>query len=129
MANLAQHIWAWEHGQDRPEIDLRPADWDSVLTMLARAVAVRPAVVILDELPYLIESDSAFVSYLQAAWDHQFKNSNVKLLLSGSHMGMMTRLLEYHAPLYGRFQHNYRFNPWLLRILNTFSQTMMFRNV
>jgi AAA+ ATPase superfamily predicted ATPase len=40
---------------------------------------------------------------LQAAWDHQFKQTNAKILVSGSHIGMMTRLLEYQAPLYGRF--------------------------
>ncbi len=103
MSNLAQHVWAWEHGQDRADVDLRPADWDVALTILAKAVGSRKCIVILDELPYLLESDPSFASYLQAAWDHQFKQTKAKLFLSGSHVGMMTRLLEYQAPLYGRF--------------------------
>lgn len=103
MANLAQHIWAWEHGLDRADVELRPADWEATLSMLARVAGERRCVVILDELPYLLESDPGFASYLQAAWDHHFKTSQIRLLVSGSHVGMMTRLLEYQAPLYGRF--------------------------
>ncbi len=103
MANLAQHIWAWQHGQSQPEIEMRPHDWDAVFRLLAQAIGDRRCIVILDELPYVLESDPSFASYLQAAWDHQFKQTQVKLLVSGSHMGMMTRLLDYQAPLYGRF--------------------------
>lgn len=103
MANLAQHIWAWEHGLDRTNIAIQPPDWEAALTMLARAIGSRRCIVILDELPYLLEADPAFASYLQAAWDHQFKSSQVKLFVSGSHLGMMTRLLDHQAPLYGRF--------------------------
>lgn len=103
MANLAQHIWAWEHGVDRAEVELRPADWEATLTMLAKAISSRKCIVILDELPYVLESDTAFASYLQAAWDHHFQKTAVKFFVSGSHLGMMTRLLDYEAPLYGRF--------------------------
>ncbi|MCE7986178.1 MAG: ATP-binding protein [Caldilinea sp. CFX5] len=103
MANLAQHIWDWQHGQSQPEIALRPTDWDAVFRLLAQAIGARRCIVILDELPYLLEADPSFASYLQAAWDHQFKQTQVKLLVSGSHVGMMTRLLDYQAPLYGRF--------------------------
>ena len=103
LSNFAQHLWAWEHGQDQPDIDLRPADWDAALRMLATTIGTRKCVVILDELPYLLESDSSFASYLQAAWDHLLKKTKIKLFVSGSHVGMMTRLLEYQAPLYGRF--------------------------
>ena len=103
MANLAQHIWAWEHGQDQPTIEMRPTDWDAVFRLLVNAIGGRKCLVILDELPYLLEADSAFASYLQAAWDHHFQQSETKFFVSGSHLGMMTRLLEYQAPLYGRF--------------------------
>jgi AAA+ ATPase superfamily predicted ATPase len=103
LANFAQHVWAWEHQQDQPEVDLRPADWDAALTMLAKAIGNRNCIVIIDELPYLLESDPAFASYLQAAWDRRFQNTKSKIFVSGSHVGMMTRLLEYQAPLYGRF--------------------------
>lgn len=111
MANLAQHIWAWEHGQDQPIVEIRPSDWDVTLRLLAKAIGQRKCIVILDELPYILESDSAFASYLQAAWDHHFKQSEVKFFVSGSHMGMMTSLLEYQAPLYGRFTAQFPVQP------------------
>lgn len=103
MANLAQHIYAWEHQQDQADVEIRPADWDAALGMLAKAIGSHKAIVILDELPYVLEEDPGFASYLQAAWDHQFKQTQVRLFLSGSHIGMMTRLVEYQAALYGRF--------------------------
>jgi len=103
MANLAQHIYAWEHQRDQPDVEIRPADWDAALGMLAKAIGAQKAIVILDELPYVLEQDPGFASYLQAAWDHQFKQTQVRLFVSGSHIGMMTRLVEYQAALYGRF--------------------------
>jgi uncharacterized protein len=102
MTNLAQSIYAWEHGLDYTDVALRPRDWEEVLRMLARAVGERQAIVILDEVPYILEQDAGFGSHLQAAWDHLFKDSNVLLFLSGSHIGMLTQLTEYQAPLYGR---------------------------
>ena len=118
MRNLAQHIVAWEHDQDQPTMTIQPLDWEATLDLLAKTVqnkavqnkAVQnktpsdssPCIVILDELPYILEADKAFASYLQAAWDHRFQQSNIKLFISGSHMGMMADLLKYQAPLYGR---------------------------
>lgn len=110
MRNLAQQIVAWEHDQDQPTIAVQPADWEATLDLLAKAIETKTAqnarqaaaIVILDELSYILEADKAFASYLQAAWDHRFQQSNVKLFISGSHMGMMTELLKYQAPLYGR---------------------------
>lgn len=103
MANLAQHIYAWEHQTDQPDVEIRPNDWDAALGMLLQAMGKNKSIVILDELPYVLESDPGFTSYLQAAWDHQFKHTKISFFVSGSHMGMMTRLVEYQAPLYGRF--------------------------
>ncbi len=103
MSNLANHIYGWEHQSDAGDVEIRPADWDTALRMLAKAIGSRKTVVILDELPYLLEEDPGFASYLQAAWDHHFKQTQVRLFVSGSHIGMMTRLVQYQAPLYGRF--------------------------
>ncbi len=59
-------------------------------------------VVVIDELPYIVESNPAFPSLLQKAWDLHLQNSKVKLILVGSSIGMMERLLGYRSPLYGR---------------------------
>lgn len=103
MTNLVEQLITWERGGTRSSIQLKPQDWDAVLGEVARVVGKRRCIVILDELPYLIESDPSFLTYLQAAWDHLFKQTEMRLLVSGSHIGMMTELLSHNAPLYGRF--------------------------
>jgi AAA+ ATPase superfamily predicted ATPase len=70
---------------------------------MARIIGQRPVIVILDEFPYAVEADPALPSELQNAWDQWFQNSNLFLVVAGSHVGMMDRLRQYQAPLYGRF--------------------------
>ncbi len=102
MANLAQTIYAWERGLDQADVEIRPADWEAVFRMLARAAGPQRAIVILDELPYALQQDDGLGSHIQAAWDHLFKESQVLIFLAGSHPGIMTDLMSYQAPLYGR---------------------------
>ena len=59
-------------------------------------------VVVIDELPYLVEGNPAFPSLLQKAWDLSLQYSRIKLVLVGSSIGMMERLLGHKSPLYGR---------------------------
>lgn len=102
MANLAQTVYAWERSLDYAGVDIRPQSWETVLRMIAQAVGSQRAIVILDELPYALQRDPGLGSHIQAAWDHLFKDSQVLLFLSGSHIGIMTDLMTYQAPLYGR---------------------------
>lgn len=101
IANLAQTIYTWQHGANA-ELQIFSRDWEAIFRMLAQAIGDRRAIVILDELPYVLQQDAGFASHLQAAWDHLFKDSQVLLFLSGSHIGMLTELTKYRAPLYGR---------------------------
>ena len=58
---------------------------------------------IVDEFPYLVESDSAIPALFQKGWDEYLKDSQVFLILAGSSIGMMeTEVLGYRSPLYGR---------------------------
>jgi AAA+ ATPase superfamily predicted ATPase len=58
---------------------------------------------IIDEFPYLVESDPAIPSLFQKGWDEYLKESKVFLILLGSSIGMMeTEVLGYRSPLYGR---------------------------
>ena len=66
---------------------------------------------ILDEFTYLMALEQGIAGVLQNAWDHHLKNSNIFLIISGSHLGMMERgILAYQAPLYGRAPQNYYCN-------------------
>jgi uncharacterized protein len=101
LGNLARAIYGWQHG-GVADLAIQPRDWEQAFKMLAEAVGGRRAIVILDELPYALQQDSGLGSHLQAAWDHLFKESQTILILSGSQIGMLTDLIQYQAPLYGR---------------------------
>jgi AAA+ ATPase superfamily predicted ATPase len=60
-------------------------------------------VIIIDEVPYLIEGSNAVMSSFQAAWDLHLKDANVMVILPGSGIGMMENEVPgYRSPLYGR---------------------------
>lgn len=119
MANLASRIYGWQHGTDN-RIPVQPQDWEQVFQMLADAIGDQRVVVILDELPYALQQDRGLGSHLQAAWDHLFKDSNALLLLSGSHIGMLTDLIRYQAPLYGRLTAQFPLYPFHFDEVKTF---------
>ena len=54
------------------------------------------------KFPYLIKDDKALPSILQDYWDNKLKDTNIFLILSGSSIAMMEKLMSYRAPLYGR---------------------------
>ncbi len=60
-------------------------------------------VFIIDEYPYLAESDQSVSSRLQSYIDEYFQNSSMYLILCGSSMSFMEQqVLGYQSPLYGR---------------------------
>lgn len=59
-------------------------------------------ILILDELPYLIQQDRGIVSQFQKIYDEYLKPKNVKLILCGSSISVMGDLMSYQSPLYGR---------------------------
>lgn len=60
-------------------------------------------ILIIDEFPYLIESNKEIPSLFQLFWDEYLKDKNVFLVLLGSSIGMMeTEVLGKKSPLYGR---------------------------
>ena len=77
--------------------------WDAALTLISStADRSSPAVVVLDEFPYLVEEDPAIEGTLQKVWDRQLSRVPVLLIVVGSDVSMMQALTEYGRPLYGR---------------------------
>ncbi|MFH1176916.1 MAG: ATP-binding protein [Acidobacteriota bacterium] len=71
-----------------------------------------PAVLVLDELPYLLESEPALPGMLQAAWDQALSRSQLKLVLCGSSVGMMENaFFSPGSPLFGRRTGQLRLGP------------------
>ncbi|MFD1597528.1 ATP-binding protein [Halobellus rarus] len=74
-------------------------DWEALLRALSR----EDAVVILDEFPYLIESNEALPSKIQRVWDLHLQESEITLVLVGSSISIMEdKVLGGGSPLYGR---------------------------
>jgi hypothetical protein len=76
--------------------------WPDAFRVLASALPGRPAIVVLDELPWLAEQDELFDGALQTAWDRLLRGRPVLLLLLGSDLHMMERLTAYDQPFFGR---------------------------
>ncbi|MFI9455726.1 ATP-binding protein [Amycolatopsis sp. NPDC052450] len=78
-------------------------DWNQALRGLAIAVPEHePSIVVLDEVPWLVEQDSEFEGALQTVWDRYLSAKPVLLLLVGSDLSMMESLQEYGRPFHGR---------------------------
>lgn len=80
-----------------------PQDWDAAFRVLAAALPDdAPSVVIIDEVPYLMDDDHAFEGVLQRAWDRQLSRLPVLLILIGSDLAMMEALNDYRRPFHQR---------------------------
>ena len=77
-------------------------DWDAVLGYVVERAAGEPFVLVLDEFPYLADAAPSLPSVLQRWWDHELTDTRVTVVLSGSHVSAMKRLVEADQPLYGR---------------------------
>ncbi|GAA3866357.1 ATP-binding protein [Streptomyces lacrimifluminis] len=80
-----------------------PAQWNAAFRLLAEVLPDdRPSVVVIDEVPYLMDRIDAFEGMLQRAWDRLFSRKPVLLLLVGSDLSMMEALNSYDRPFHQR---------------------------
>ena len=88
-----------------PVAPFTPNDWPTVIDALLRLGRDRPLPVVIDEFPYLVRASPALPSMIQAAYAprrSERSKSRTRLLLCGSAMSFMGRLLSGSAPLRGR---------------------------
>jgi AAA+ ATPase superfamily predicted ATPase len=77
--------------------------WSAFFRQLAAALpADRPSIVVIDELPWLLDSDPALEGELQTAWDRSLSRKPALLILIGSDLAMMERLDDYKRPFHQR---------------------------
>ena len=85
--------------------------WDTALGYLIARSSDDPLLLVLDEFPYLCEADPSLPSTLQARWDHRGE-SQLSIILAGSHVGLMEELVSTDAPLFGRPDMHLRLGPF-----------------
>jgi len=79
------------------------SDWNQALRMLALALpSDAPSIVVLDEVPWLMEQDPEFEGALQTTWDRNLSALPVLLLLVGSDASVMEALQRHDRAFYGR---------------------------
>ncbi|MDQ3403714.1 MAG: AAA family ATPase [Actinomycetota bacterium] len=87
---------------DRELVSGGASGWPDAFRVLASVLPASPAILVIDEVPWLAEQDDLFDGALQTAWDRLLATRPVLLLLLGSDIHMMERLTAYDRPFFGR---------------------------
>lgn len=120
LRSFSQTVFRFE-SDSQPPVDMSYGDWRTAFEALARLAEKERLAVVIDEFTYLLEAEPAVSAYLQHAWDHTLSQSNLFLIISGSHLGMMHRqVLSYQAPLYGRSTANLLLQPLPFGVTQSF---------
>ncbi|MFC5826626.1 ATP-binding protein [Nonomuraea insulae] len=106
-ADQLKHFIASAAASDLPDASLfdraTPTSWDNVLQILAQAVPQdSPSIVVLDELPYMIQKDPYLEGVLQWLFDRHFSRRPMLLILIGSDLSVMEAINQYDRPFYMR---------------------------
>ena len=79
------------------------ANFEECFKEITRLAQKQRVILVIDEFPYLAKAYPTISSMLQSYIDHEFKETNLFLILCGSSMSFMERqVLGYRSPLYGR---------------------------
>lgn len=109
---------------------LKPfSEWQEVFVYLREKRSQRFALII-DEFPYLINTDPAIPSILQKGWDeYLIHNNEIILILNGSSISMMeNEVLGASSPLYGRRTGQWKLEPFnLIDIAGFFPRAKLIR--
>ena len=79
-----------------------PTTLTAALRLIAAALPDSPAIVVIDEAPWLLEGIKGGAGELQRVWDKDLSQKPVLLLLLGSDLEMMQELNNPDQPFYGR---------------------------
>ncbi len=103
LRSFSQAIYNFANPTTPAPSDFTYTTWAQVWQQVANLTQEERLVLIIDEFTYLLDNEPGLAGVMQNAWDQQLGQSNLFLIISGSHLGMMQRqVLSYQAPLYGR---------------------------
>ena len=97
---LATFASVLERDGERPDLP----DIETFFRLLYRRAREGRRLVIIDELPNLLRVERALPSILLKVMEEEAASSRLKLIVTGSHVGMMERLFAEREPLHDRFQ-------------------------
>lgn len=120
LRSFSQQVYRLEHSEQEPDEVFTYPSWEMALRQLTAVAQNERIIVILDEFPYAAEVEPALPSILQNVWDHHLKQTELMMVLCGSHIGMMERLQAHQAPLFGRISGHLRLKPLPFHALHEF---------
>ncbi len=89
------------------------SDWEAAFEYITRKAGDEKLVLIIDEFPFLAESNPSIKSIIQHTIDHAWKDKNIFLVLCGSSVSfMLNDVMGYKSPLYGRITGNMEVKPF-----------------
>jgi uncharacterized protein len=101
-----------------------PKTWSQALDALVNASVDRPIAIVLDEVPYLVDSNKAWPSMLQRAWDRAVnlgQPCHLALFLTGSAIATMTKIVSSGGALFERPDEILRLEPFDLPTATAFT--------
>lgn len=121
LGQFSRQVWQLGNPDKHTPGSFSYDSWSEAFEALAAACqGTQKHIVIIDEFPYAVSAEPGLPSALQNAWDHHLKFSNICMVLCGSHIGMMDRLLGADAPLYGRMSGPLRIRPLPFKAVSLF---------
>ncbi|AGF59148.1 hypothetical protein B0P06_002518 [Clostridium saccharoperbutylacetonicum] len=77
--------------------------WEKAFMFLAKESEDKQLILVVDEFPYLVQSNNTLPSLLQNLIDHYLKKTKLFIVVCGSSMSFMEKeVLSYKSPLFGR---------------------------
>lgn len=78
-------------------------NWEDAFKFVKDLPFLSKKLLIIDEFPYMVNSNNSIPSILQELWDIVLKDENIMIVLCGSSMSFMEKqVLSEKNPLYGR---------------------------
>lgn len=88
-------------------------NWEKAFDYINKISCNERIILVIDEYPYLAQSNRAISSILQAHIDMKLKKSKLFMILCGSSMSFMEyQVLGYKSPLYGRRTAQFKIKPF-----------------
>lgn len=88
-------------------------DMDTLFSFMGKRCVSERIVFVIDELPYLAESDDSILSVIQNHIDHEWASGQMFLILCGSSISFMeNEVLSEKSPLFGRRTSQMKLEPF-----------------
>ena len=103
LRSFSQALYNFANPNAPAPLDFSYTTWAQAWQQVAVLAQRERFALFVDEFTYVLAITPIIAGVLQNAWDHRLNQTNLFLVISGSHLGMMRRhMLSYQAPLYGR---------------------------